>query len=93
MASESVKRDQSHQNSQTMASKYDSDPRIRTGAYDITGVAQTVTVRKGQTLTSISKTYLGPGMECYMEAVNEKKEVKEGDKVKIPALKLKKKSK
>ncbi len=93
VASESVKRDQSHQNSQTMASKYDSDPRIRTGAYDITGVAQTVTVRKGQTLTSISKTYLGPGMECYMEAVNEKKEVKEGDKVKIPALKLKKKSK
>lgn len=93
VTSESAKRDQSHQNSQTLASKYDSDPRIRTGAYDITGVAQTVTVRKGQTLTSISKTYLGPGMECYMEAVNEKKEVKEGDKVKIPALKLKKKSK
>lgn len=93
VASESVKRDQSHQNSQTMASKYDSDPRVRTGAYIITGVAQTVTVRKGQTLTSISKTYLGPGMDCYMEAVNEKKEVKEGDKVKIPALKLKKKSK
>ena len=93
VASESAKRDQSHQNSQTMASKYDSDPRIRTGAYDITGVAQTVTVRKGQTLTSISKTYLGPGMECYMEAVNEKNEVKEGDKVKIPELKLKKKSK
>lgn len=93
VASESEKRDQSHQNSQTMASKYDSDPRIRTGAYDITGVAQTVTVRKGQTLSSISKTYLGAGMECYMEAVNETKEVKEGDKVKIPALKLKKKSK
>lgn len=93
VASESAKHDQSHQNSQTMASKYDSDPRIRTGAYDITGVEQTVTVRKGQTLSSISKTYLGAGMECYMEAVNETKEVKEGDKVKIPALKLKKKSK
>ena len=93
VASESAKHDQSHQNSQTMGSKYDSDPRVRTGAYVITGVAQTVTVRKGQTLSSISKTYLGPGMECYMEAVNEKKEVKEGDKVKIPALKLKKKSK
>lgn len=93
VASESAKRDQSRQNNQTMGSKYDSDPRIRTGAYVITGVAQTVTVRKGQTLTSISKTYLGPGMECYMEAVNETKEVKEGDKVKIPALKLKKKSK
>lgn len=93
VASESAKRDQSHQNSQTVASKYDSDPRVRTGAYIITGVAQTVTVHKGQTLSSISKTYLGPGMECYMEAVNETKEVKEGDKVKIPALKLKKKSK
>ena len=93
LASKSAKRDQSHQNSQTMASKYDSDPRVRTGAYVITGVAQTVTVRKGQTLSSISKTYLGPGMECYMEAVNEKNEVKEGDKVKIPELKLKKKSK
>lgn len=93
VASESAKRAPSHQNSQTKASKYDSDPRVRTGAYVITGVAQTVTVRKGQTLTSISKTYLGPGMECYMEAVNETKEVKEGDQVKIPALKLKKKSK
>lgn len=93
VASESAKREQSHQNNQTMASKYDSDPRVRTGAYVITGVAQTVTVRKGQTLSSISKTYLGPGMECYMEAVNEKNEVKEGDKVKIPELKLKKKSK
>lgn len=93
LASKSAKRDQSHQNSQTMASKYDSDPRVRTGAYVITGVAQTVTVRKGQTLSSISKTYLGPGMECYIEAVNEKKEVKEGDQVKIPALQLKKKSK
>lgn len=93
LASESAKRAQSHQNSKTMASKYDSDPRVRTGAYVITGVAQTVTVRKGQTLSSISKTYLGPGMECYIEAVNETQEVKEGDKVKIPALKLKKKSK
>lgn len=71
--------------------KYDADPRIRTGAYIITGVAQTVTVREGQTLSSISKTYLGAGMECYIEALNTKKELKAGDKVKIPALKLKKK--
>lgn len=75
------------------ASKYDADPRIRTGAYAITGIAQTVTVRPGQTLSSISRTYLGPGMECYMEAVNDKAELKAGDKVKIPALKLKKKMK
>ena len=32
-------------------------------------------------------------MECYMEAVNDKAELKAGDKVKIPALKLKKKMK
>ena len=76
-----------------MASKYDSDPRIRTGAYVITGVARTVTVCEGQTLSSISRTYLGPGMECYMEAVNQKKDVKEGDQVKIPELKLKKRLK
>lgn len=75
------------------ASKYDADPRIRTGAYAITGIAQTVTVRPGQTLSSISRAYLGPGMECYMEAVNDKAELKAGDKVKIPALKLKKKMK
>lgn len=73
-------------------SKYDSDPRIRTGAYNIVGVASTVTVRKGQTLASISRQYLGPGMECYMEALN-KKELVEGDKVKIPKLELKKKAK
>ena len=59
------------------ASKYDADPRIRTGAYAITGIAQTVTVRPGQTLSSISRAYLGPGMECYMEAVNDKAELKE----------------
>jgi len=69
--------------------KYDSDPRIRTGAYVITGIDKTVTVRKGQTLQSISKTQLGPGMECYVEAVNEKREYMEGEKVKIPSLKLK----
>lgn len=92
-SSESAKHERAYQNNQAMASKYDSDPRIRTGAYVITGVARTVTVCEGQTLSSISKTYLGPGMECYMEAVNQKKDVKEGDQVKIPELKLKKRLK
>ena len=72
-------------------SKYNQDPRVRLGAYVITGVSETVTVRQGQTLASISKAYLGPGMECYVEAVNGGiKEVKAGQKLKIPALKLKK---
>ena len=72
-------------------SSYDKDPRVRTGAYSIVGVQQTVTVTKGQTLASISKAYLGPGMECYVEALNGVKEVKEGQKIKIPELRLKKK--
>ena len=71
--------------------KYDSDMRIRTGAYYITGVKEVVTVRSGQTLKSLSKYYLGEGMECYIEALNGVKEVKVGQKIKIPSLKLKKK--
>ena len=73
--------------------KYDSDMRIRTGAYYITGVKEVVTVRSGQTLKSLTKYYLGEGMECYIEALNGVKEVKVGQKIKIPSLKLKKKKK
>lgn len=72
-------------------SVYDKDPRVRTGAYVITGIANTVTVKAGQTMSSLSKTYLGPGMECYLEAVNGgNRELKAGEKIKIPALKTKK---
>lgn len=69
---------------------YNKDPRVRTGAYIITGVQQTVTAAEGETVASISKRYLGPGMECYVEALNGKT-ISTGQKVKIPALKLKKK--
>ena len=68
--------------------QYKDDPRVRTGAYRIVGVAKTVTLAEGQTIESVSKTYLGPGMECYVEAINNKG-LKPGDKVKIPALELK----
>ena len=72
-------------------SAYDKDPRVRTGAYVITGIANTITVKAGQTMSSLSKTYLGPGMECYLEAVNGgNRELKAGEKIKIPALKTKK---
>lgn len=71
--------------------QYDADPRIRTGAYNIIGVAQTVTVKPGQTLSSISRAYLGPGMDCYVEAINGTKEVKAGQTIKIPQLKIKRK--
>jgi len=75
-------------------SAYDKDPRVRTGAYVITGIANTVTVKAGQTMSSLSTTYLGPGMDCYLEAVNGgNRELKAGEKIKIPALKTKKSSK
>ncbi len=73
--------------------KYNGDPRVRTGAYRIVGVAQTVTVSSGQTLEGLSKRYLGAGMECYVEALNGTSEVKEGQKLKIPKLELKRKAK
>lgn len=71
--------------------KYDKDPRIRTGAYRIVGVQQVVTAKAGQSLQSISSRYLGPGMECYLEALNGSGPLKDGQKVKIPKLELKKK--
>lgn len=77
----------------TSSDAYSKDPRIRYGAYKIVGIAKTVTVQQGQTLQSISKTHLGPGMECYLEALNGVKEVKAGQKIKIPELKLKKAAK
>lgn len=73
----------------TSYTDYNFDPRVRTGAYVIVGVEQIITVRNGQTLQSISKYYLGDGMECYVEAMNGKTEVKAGDKLRIPKLKLK----
>lgn len=78
----------------SLQAKYNQDPRIRTGAYIITGIKRTVTVRAGQTLDGISRKELGPGMECYVEAVNGgQRELKAGEKIKIPSLRLKKKLK
>ena len=75
------------------ASEYLNDPRIRTGAYRIVGVEKNVTAKSGQTLAGLSKLYLGPGMECYMQAINGCSEIKTGQKVKIPKLELKRKGK
>lgn len=73
------------------SSKYDQDARVRTGAYRIIGVSEVVTAREGQTVKSLSQKYLGPGMECYVEALNGTSLLKPGQKVKIPKLELKKK--
>ena len=79
--------------SKIASSQYDKDARVRTGAYRIVGVAQTVTVGAGQTLEQISTRYLGSGMECYVEALNGTSTIKAGQKIKIPKLELKKKKK
>lgn len=79
--------------SKIASSQYDKDARVRTGAYRIIGVAQTVTVGAGQTLEQLSTRYLGSGMECYVEALNGTNTVKAGQKIKIPKLELKKKKK
>lgn len=84
-------RKQAEKLSSKASSKYDQDARVRTGAYRIIGVSEVVTAREGQSIKSISQKYLGPGMECYVEALNGTSQLKPGQKVKIPKLELKKK--
>ena len=85
------KQDKATEHAKVVSDKYDSDPRVRTGAYRIVGVDQVVTVGEHQTMATLSKRYLGPGMECYIEALNGTSIIKSGQKVKIPKLELKKK--
>lgn len=82
---------QAEKHSSKASSKYDQDARVRTGAYRIIGVSEVVTAREGQSIKSLSQKYLGPGMECYVEALNGTSQLKPGQKVKIPKLELKKK--
>ena len=84
-------RKQAEKHAAQASSKYDQDVRVRTGAYRIIGVSEVVTAREGQTIKSLSQKYLGPGMECYVEALNGTSLLKSGQKVKIPKLELKKK--
>ena len=75
--------------------KYEAmDVRVRTGAYHIVGTDHEVKVRKGDTLSKIARRELGEGMSCYIEVYNGLKgnsELKEGQVIKIPKLKWKKK--
>ena len=84
-------RKQAEKHAAQASSKYDQDARVRTGAYRIIGVSEVVTAREGQSIKSLSQKYLGPGMECYVEALNGNSLLKPGQKVKIPKLELKKK--
>ena len=91
MSATDKKQDKAAEHAKVVSDKYDSDPRVRTGAYRIVGVDQVVTVGEHQTMATLSKRYLGPGMECYIEALNGTSTIKSGQKVKIPKLELKKK--
>ena len=69
------------------------DSRVRTGAWRIVGTAQVVKVKEGETLSRISRRYLGPDMECYIEVYNNitaSTPLKAGQEIKIPQLKHKK---
>ncbi len=90
-AKTTTKQEQEKSSDSQLSGNYDSDPRVRTGAYRIVGVAKTIEVKKGQTLQSLSRVYLGEGMECYVEAINGTRTLKPGQKLKIPQLQLKKK--
>ena len=86
--------EQQHKAKDSAFVKYNRDIRIRTGAYRIVGIATTVTVRAGQTLSDISRINLGAGMDCYIEAVNPNiKKLRVGQKVNIPKLERKSKNK
>lgn len=66
---------------------------VQYGAYNIVGTDQVITVKKGQTMTSVAKAYLGKDMACYIEVHNGTTTLIEGQKLKIPKLQTKKKSK
>jgi len=73
--------------------KYEAmDVRVRTGAYGIIGTDRMEKVRPGDTMKRIARRTLGEGMECYIEVYNHlsTSDLKEGQEVKIPKLKLKK---
>ena len=72
------------------------DARVRTGAYRIVGTSLEVTVKGGESIKRISNIYLGPNMECYIEAYNGLKPgsvLKDGQTLKIPKLEVRKKKK
>ena len=82
--------------SQNLHDKYaEMDARVRTGAYKITGLDREVKVRAGDNLKRIARRELGSDdMVCYIEVFNKMNasaELKEGQTIKITALKLKKK--
>lgn len=84
-------------NADTAAATASDDPALATarymvehGAYTIVGTMETIRVRKGMNLKKIAKAYFGDGMECYLQVHNGAIDIAEGEKIKIPELKVKK---
>lgn len=71
--------------------KLNSDRRLRFGAYEIVGIDKVITLKKGQTMQSYSNKTLGKDMVVYFQVLNGKDDVKPGEKLKVPKIRLKKK--
>lgn len=87
----------SHQKDSVASDQYEAkDIRVRTGAYRIIGTDRVVTVKAGDNVTRIANRTLGPGMECYIEVLNDitsRTKLKAGQTIKIPKLERKRKTK
>lgn len=87
----------SHQKDSVASDQYEAkDIRVRTGAYRIIGTDRVVTVKAGDNVTRIANRTLGPGMECYIEVLNDitsRTQLKAGQTIKIPKLERKRKTK
>lgn len=70
--------------------KLNADRRLRIGAYEIVGVDRVVTLKKGQTMQSFSNKTLGKDMVVYFQVLNGVDDLKPGDKMKVPKIRLKK---
>ena len=65
--------------------------QIPYGAYDIVGIDTVITVMPGQNLATISRIFLGTDIHIYLIVANNGNDnPKEGEKYRIPRLKLRK---
>ena len=66
------------------------DARIKFGAYVVEGVDKVIVLQPGQTMESYCVRTLGDiAMLPYCQVLNDTNELKEGDSMKVPKIKLK----
>ena len=65
------------------------DRRLRFGAYEIIGVEKVVRLKPGQTMQSYSNKTLGKDMVVYFQVLNGVDEMKPGEPLKVPKIRLK----